>query len=192
MRRLTDAAARRLRAQSGLTMLELLITIVLITLAGGVIVATSDIAVRQFREQTQSADAQLLCSSLSLFVQKEATYAGSLRMDGGTLKFTDHVHDLGPGCSLVCVEEAENAESGRPELNEAAEGRLALKYDDGAYYEAVGTGAYTSRHKELKAKLTTLSYAGGRVQIKIEVLDGKTGNTLAESSFSVKPIAPDG
>lgn len=166
-----SAAAKKLCAQGGLTILELLITLFLVTLAGGIIAATVDLSTRQFNDRTQDADAQLLCSALSLFVQNELIYAEDIASDAGTVKFTDHVYALGSGCSF--------------DVN--TDGRLVLNYS-GNSYEAVGAGSYKGR-KALKVTGLTIAPSGDTVQVTIVVSD-KKGTELATSSFTVKPIAP--
>lgn len=167
-------AGRRLRSQSGLTLVELLITMFLIAIAGAIITATVTQASRQFRQRSQDSDAQLLCSSLSLFVQNELTYAGDISGSGESLTFTDHALNLGKGCAFV--------------IN--ADGRLVVTYAGGKTYEAVGGGAYKGS-KQLRAE-QEIAYAGGKASVKISVygkVDGADA-LLAENEFSVRPIAP--
>ena len=164
---------RKMDSQSGLTLVELLITILLITLAGGVIVATIDLATKQFQELTQDSDAQLLCSALSLYVQNELTYAGDVRTVNGQVTFTDHARNLGTGCYF-----------------DTKDGRLVVHYG-GSEYEAVGTGTYggTRSHKKL-AETHTVTYEGGVATVTIEVRAAGETRVLASNTFLVRPIAP--
>lgn len=168
MRKTAEAAARKLRAKGGLTVLELLVTVLLVTLIGGIITATVDLAAKQFRDRTLESDAQLLCSALSLFVQSELTYAGDMEI-GDSPAFTDHTHNLGPGCSFA--------------INE---GRLVLQYPGGSY-ELVGTGSYRGRNKALTAE-QSIYFDGAKAVVKIDILSD--GKSLASNEFKVQPVAP--
>lgn len=165
---------RKMREQGGLTVLELLVTVLLVTLVGGIIAATVDLAAGQFRDRTQEADAQLLCSALSLFVQSELTYAGDVEMTGGTLTFTDRTHKFGPGCSFAVSDE----------------GHLVLQYPGGSY-EIVGAGSYQGR-KTLKVQPSIKLSGKDKIAVTIAVADANApgGKPLAECSFQVKAVAP--
>lgn len=172
---------RKLGSAGGLTLVELLITVVLVSIAGGIIVATVDLASKQLRTRAQESDAQLLCSALSLFMQNELTYAGDVKLEGGKVTFTDNANGLGKNCTF--------------ETN--GDGHVVMLYSGGSY-DPVGAGDYggESAHKEFKAEQTVEPDDGGdanngeRLKVNVKVRDAKTDAILAESTFRVKPIAP--
>lgn len=163
---------KKLRARGGFTLAETLIVVLLIVLTSGILASTIQLAAQQFRARTQETDAQLLCSSLSLFVQNELTYAGNLAQSGDTLRFTDHLRGFGSGCAFVTTES----------------GRLALEYGAASRFEVVNEGAYGGR-KELREEHTIVYDGAKQVNVTLRVLN-KNGVELAKNVFAVRPIAP--
>ncbi len=173
MRRSNHPAARRagdaLRGNGGFTMVELLVTVVLVAIIGSIITLSVTLALRQFRARTQDSDAQLLCSALALFVQDELTYAGNIVTtevtdEGGATRnevksFTDHARDLGAECSFKVT-------NGQLRL-QFTKNKIVVGEGEGAallnYYDPIGKGAYgldkdgnpTSNNKSLSAGIKT-------------------------------------
>ncbi|MBQ9460161.1 MAG: prepilin-type N-terminal cleavage/methylation domain-containing protein [Oscillospiraceae bacterium] len=164
-------AQKKLRSAGGFTLVELIVVVVIVTIAGGVIAATVDLAVGHYDRLMQQSDAQLLCSSVSLFVQKELTYAGNVQVAGDSVTFTDHANDLGKGCVLA-----------------AADGKIKVSYSGGSF-SPIGDGAYGGARKQLTVDSAFEEKENDCVEVVIKV-NGKSGATLAENTFRVKPVAP--
>ncbi len=155
----------------------MLVAMLLMLLAGGIVTATIQLAARQYRARTQEADAQLLCSALSLFVQNELTYAGDLvsGTENQLAGFTDHVQGFGKNCAFVITDE----------------GHLAVEYG-GNRFEAVGKGAYGGRDT-LRVERSIICDDPDdirQVSVTIQVFDEDGAKPLAENVFSVRPLAP--
>lgn len=166
----------------------MLAVVLLILLTSGILASTIRLATQQLRTRTQEADAQLLCSALSLFVQTELTYAEHLDQSGGALRFTDHVQGFGTGCAFVSLDA-----DGNPTAEDVG-GRLAVEYlrsEGGSgtakYFEAAGAGAYGGG-KNLREQ-HTISYDDARQQVNvtIRVLNDR-GVELAKNEFAVRPL----
>ncbi len=185
-------ARRKLRSRAGFTLAETLVVVLMALLTSGIVASTVHLAATHFRARTQEADAQLLCSSLSLFVQNELTYAGELKTTGADYQlesFTDHVQGFGANCSFV-----DN------------EGRLAVRYNGGDLFEATGAGAYKGSktlteqcrifYNDTPSDITVdlssteqRELAAGTAAVCIEIRD-ENGRPIAVNSFAVRPLAP--
>lgn len=205
--RMARRAAEKLRGHGGLTLVELMITVVLVAIIGGIVTVSITLALNHFRARTQDSDAQLLCSALALFVEDELTYASNIQAkvaeDGSGRNeidsFTDHARDLGSKCRF---------------LVDDTTGHLVLSYGgiDTNIYEPVGAGAYggsvtvppeveggapgtkvVSGNKSLTAGITTDCLADGKVRVTISVFEypkAADASPLTTTEFTVKPISP--
>lgn len=173
-------ARRKLRSHRGFTLAEMLVVVLLVLLVSGIVASTVQLAAKHFRARTQEADAQLLCSALSLFVQNELTYAGEIKTgeNNELVSFTDHVQGFGTDCSFVSAD---------GNGGEAPEGRLAIKYNGGDYFEAASAGSYTG-HKALRER-HEITYENGQANVTIEILD-ENRHPITANSFAVRPLAP--
>ncbi|MBE6069662.1 MAG: type II secretion system protein [Clostridium lundense] len=188
MKMLADAkssTARKFAARSGFTLVEMLAVILLLSLASAVVVSTVDLAARQFRLRTQDSDAQLLCSSLSLFVQNELTFASNIQAKAGedNVTFDEHVYGLGSNCSFSTT--ADSVEDPTK-----TGGKLVL-FDGGTtQIKAVNDASYEGRKKLQESH--TIKWDGQLATVTISIYEGSPDddNLLAENKFKVKPIAP--
>ena len=82
-------AAKR-RGDAGFSLSEMLLCMIIISLAGSAILATMNLGIRQFEARTRESEQRLLCNTLSLAVQEYLTYANAVttRNDGG-VKYLD-------------------------------------------------------------------------------------------------------
>ncbi|MBO4914814.1 MAG: type II secretion system protein [Oscillospiraceae bacterium] len=170
---------RKLKAQGGFTMVELLVTVILITIVGGVITATVNIATQSLKNGSQESDAQLLCSALSVFMQDELTYAGKVNATSGkTVEFTDNARGLGKKCSF----------------RTNGDGHLVMTYYKSGTieeYDPVGAGDYGGKtaHKSFRA-VQEVTIEGKLLKVYVAVIDANSGIEIAENTFYVKPVAP--
>jgi prepilin-type N-terminal cleavage/methylation domain-containing protein len=167
---------KKLRAQCGLTLVEMLITILLMSIAGGIIASVIDLAVKHYDKLMKQSDAQLLCSAVSVFVQNELTYASDIDVDDSKVTFTDHANDLGSGCELAAD----------------TNGHMVVKYSGGV--KSIGDGAYggDASSKDFKA-VPEFSRSGDYIIVTIKIngkVNGVDGTTITENTFSIKPVAP--
>ncbi|MBE6910469.1 MAG: type II secretion system protein [Ruminococcaceae bacterium] len=189
-------SARKLRSRGGFTLAEMMAVVLLISLVGVVVISTVDIASKEFRVTTQDSDAQLLCSSLSLFVQNELTYASDY--DNSTGTFTERVQGFGSGCSFISVD-ADGVPIAAPaEPTEGAPapttvgGYLALICTGSDGFTQVGSVRAVSNASYVGRKNLTethnIVYVDGqkRFDVTITIYDGT--EVVAQNKFSVKPI----
>jgi type II secretory pathway pseudopilin PulG len=173
-------ALKKLRSNGAFTMVELLIVIVIMTIAGIIITGTVDLALKHYDRLMQESDAQLLCSSASVFVQNELTYAGKVTVatDNKSVSFVDHANDLGNNCTLTTTAD------GKILVNYTAEGAAKT-------YSPIGEGSYggDGQHKSLTVTPEFRDVGNGVIGVTITV-NGRNGVQLTENTFRVKPVAP--
>ena len=99
----------RVGAESGFSFVELLAATIIMMLATSLLVQTLTLAYDQFQRQTQVSEAQMLCASLSTYLESELSYAtvtvgeteeGS--SEPGTLKsVSSDAHNMGANIQFV-------------------------------------------------------------------------------------------
>ena len=97
----------------GVTLVELLVTVVLLVLVSGLISLAVDFGVRSFNKSNREAEGQILCATLATSVKDELRYAKNVEgNDLGTLKFFSTNISI-KNCSFSITDESGNpAESG--------------------------------------------------------------------------------
>ena len=74
---------RKLRSKGGFTLTELLTAVAILGLIAAALEVGLPTAVRAYRQVTASAEAQVLCSTLSTAIADELRYAAAPRENGG-------------------------------------------------------------------------------------------------------------
>lgn len=153
----------KLRARRGVTLSELLVALLILSLVGlGASVGISS-AVKVYHQSVTLSDAQMLSSTLSGAVMDELRSARDIRIGTGDklISFTSQTY--GEGVSF----------------SRNQEGRVTL----GGVVLA-GTGIYSG---DLTASLD-ITYSGGSFAVELQVFSG--GQLLRTVNFSVRPLNP--
>ncbi|NLL91053.1 MAG: prepilin-type N-terminal cleavage/methylation domain-containing protein [Ruminococcaceae bacterium] len=97
----------------GVTLVELLVTVVLLTLVTGLISLAIDFGVRSFNKSNRKAEGQILCATLAASIKDELRYAKNVQGDDlGSLKFFSTNISV-KNCSFSIADEGGNpVESG--------------------------------------------------------------------------------
>ncbi|NLB08173.1 MAG: hypothetical protein GX832_00600 [Clostridiales bacterium] len=128
----------------GVTLIELLVTVVLLILVTGIISLAIDLGVRSFNKSNREAEGQILCATLVTAVKNELRYAKNIEGTNlSDLKFFSTNHSL-KNCSFSITDE-----NGDP----AESGFITLSTPEGKY-DLVPKKIYVY---DLKAKFTTAS-----------------------------------
>ena len=155
----------KLRDQKGLTMVELLVTVVIVLLFSGLVAVGADAGVRSFRTSMADAQAQELCSTLTTAISDKLRYC-TVETDN-TVFIQGVGYVKGPANEIFTV----NSDSGQVYLG----GKKFL-----------GTYAYP---EGLKVKEFSVEYDGtkGIFTVAFQIEDRRE-TKLAEADFQVKRI----
>lgn len=154
----------KLRDQKGLTMVELLVTVVIVLLFSGLVAVGTDAGVRSFRTSMADAQAQELCSTLTTALSDKLRYCTVENIPKNRIFFQDVGYVDGTVDSVFSVND-----DGQLELG----GKRFL-----------GKAAYPQR---LKINSFSISFADNTFTVKFQIVN-REGTTMASADFQVKRI----
>lgn len=152
---------KKLRARGGMSLSELLVAILILSLVSlGVAVGVSS-AMRVYQQSVELSDAQTLSSTLATAIMDELRFARDVSVTDNNPSFTSATFGEG----------------------------VSFDVDDNGYVTVggqrlVGTGAYAGY---LQAEKPDITYQNGIFQV-ILTINGKSDNQVREVEFSVVPI----
>lgn len=156
-------ATKRLRGSKGFTLTELLCVTVVLILVSAAMALGITLSTRSFTRSVSSAEAQVLCSTLTTAVSDELRYAGSIQVDGaGQLSF-------------FSKSRGKQSSFGYDEKGQITLGDERLISAASYAYQAVAELA------------VTYDAVRGVFTVTLLVKDGD-GVTLAENQFQVQPL----
>ena len=159
---------KKLRNQNGLTLTEMLCTVIIVLLFSSLVAVGANAAVRSFRISMADSQAQELCSTLTTAISDKLRYCGSVEEseEGGVSKiFIQNVGSVAEKGDTFQVDEDGHVTLGGKKLLSAS--------------------AYP---RGLKAKEVTLTYNRNTdiFGVTIQITDGS--RVLAETEFEVKRL----
>lgn len=162
---------RKLRSERGLTLVELLCTVVILMLLGLMLNTGLQMALRSNQDMTAQSEAQLLLSTLSSALADDLRYATNVEPKAGGELISYDSDSYGSGASLKI-----DPSSGQVLAN----GKRVLP--GGAY----GNGAYEVVPRDGSPdKALDITYADGLFRIKLKVKQ-VNGEISAETEFTVR------
>lgn len=178
-------AVKKLNNKKGVTLIELLVTLVLLVLVTGIITLAIDLGVRSFKKSNREAEGQILCATLATSVKDELRYAKNITgTDLSTLKFFSTNLSL-KNCSFsVMDKDGQSAESGFIMLSTS-------KGVDDLEYDLVPKKTYVY---DLKAKFTEFKRDATQpkptfeVGIQVVAQDGLSQVIISEEKFVVENL----
>lgn len=183
-------AAKKRRAAEGFTLSEMMVTVLILALATTILVTAMGLAGSRYREQLCRSKAQMLCASVSTFVQNELTYAGEIDPSGGVVTFRSNA--LVPGA--VCRFSIRDGEAFEDVTSAAgAYGELYLTWgaDEADRYPVVDAAFYDTDGIRAAMGLDWLESDEHPEQFHVTVRVSDTaGNALTENDFYVSPVSP--
>jgi Tfp pilus assembly protein PilV len=174
----------------GVTLVELLVTVVLLILVTGIITLAIDFGVRSFNKSNREAEGQILCAMLATSVKDELRYAKNIYIEGidegtdfSTLNFYSTNYSL-KNCSFsITGADGLSAESGFIMLSTLNGENELVQYD------LVPKKTYVYG---LKAKFSKFVRDSSQpnpnfiVGIQVMTQDGQI--IIAEEEFAVEPL----
>lgn len=154
---------KKLRNQNGLTLTEMLCTVIIVLLFSSLVAVGANAAVRSFRVSMADSQAQELCSTLTTAISDKLRY---------------------------CTVEADNAVfiQGVGYVEAAADKIFTVNSDSGQVYlggkKFLGTYAYP---EGLKVQDFSVTYKENVFTVQFQIED-RRGTKLAEADFQVKQI----
>lgn len=153
----------KLRDQKGLTMVELLVTVVIVLLFSGLVAVGADAGVRSFRTSMADAQAQELCSTLTTALSDKLRYC-TVENDKNRIFFQDVGYVDGTVDSVFSVN---------------GDGQLELDKK-----RFLGKAAYP---QGLKINSFSISFAGNTFTVSFQIIN-RENTTMASADFQVKRI----
>ena len=154
---------KKLRNQNGLTLTEMLCTVIIVLLFSSLVAVGANAAVRSFRISMADSQAQELCSTLTTAISDKLRYC--------TVETDNKVFIQGVGY-----------------VEGPAENIFAVNSDSGQVYlggkKFLGAYAYPER---LKVQDFSLTYKENVFTVQFQIED-RRGTKLAEADFQVKQI----
>ena len=165
---------KKLRNQNGLTLTEMLCTVIIVLLFSSLVAVGANAAVRSFRISMADSQAQELCSTLTTAISDKLRYSGEV----GQNMFIQGVGttDSGGGGSFAISDDGEVV----IQTTDSEEFRLlgSASYPQGLRVRTTGTGETGFISYSAKTGIFTVSFAIADAQ----------GNILKETCFDVKRI----
>lgn len=167
----------KLKSRKGFTLVELLVTIVVMLLVTEIISMTIQLATRYYTQSVRNSESQTICAALSEAVQDELQYAtkvqplplGTPADENGyyaSYTYYSRARQHGSSCELVCGDD----------------GKIYVRKAD-KDYALVGSETYTYG---MKAELDCRWNKDGYFSVELKVMDGD--QALASQSFDVYPL----
>lgn len=153
----------KLRDQKGLTMVELLVTVVIVLLFSGLVAVGADAGVRSFRTSMADAQAQELCSTLTTALSDKLRYC-TVENDKKRIFFQDVGYVDGTIGDIFSVND-----DGQLELNKK---------------RFLGKAAYP---QGLKINSFSINFADNTFTVKFQIVN-REGTAMASADFQVKRI----
>lgn len=148
----------KLRSRQGMTLTEVLVALLILSLVTVGVAAGVGASVRVYRQATEASDAQMLVSTLSAALMDELRYARDIQSDG---RFTS---DTFGEDSSVGVTDGRITVGGEKLLSDAVYAGLRVKNP------------------------ITVTYAGGVFQVELTVQSGTEDRDVRTASFAVRAL----
>ena len=152
------AICAKLRSRRGMTLTEVLVALLILSLVTVGVAAGVGASVRVYRQATEASDAHMLASTLSTALMDELRYARDIQADGS---FTSDTFGEG---SSVEVSDGRITVGGEKLLSDAAYAGLRVKDS------------------------ITVTYAGGVFHVELTVQSGTEDRDIRTVSFAVRAL----
>jgi len=156
---------KKLRSSRGMTLTELLVALMIVSLIGVAMTVGVNGAVKVYRDSTRLYEAETLCGTILTYLEDEFRFGRNVHEESGEVRFD----------------------------SQAFGNNVAVLVDDDGKIEVGGiqllsSTAYTSGLKVLKDECN-ITYSGGQVTVKIAVGSGlETADTHVEHTVKVAPL----
>ncbi len=156
---------RKLLLHRGMTLTELLIALMVVSLVTVALVMGAVSAAKVYKESTQLFEAETLCGTILTYLEDEFRYGSNIRLDDGLVVFDSQTFGNGVSVSIL-------------------DGKVLIGGN-----QLLGDAAYTSRVKVLSEKDDfNISYDNENEQVIIKVAVGSNKGTYVQHTVRVRPI----
>lgn len=178
----TEAFLRKLRAQSGFSLAEMLVCTIILLLSTTVIMETMSLAASQMQSRTRDSETNLLCGLLAQAAQNRLTCAVDCVTDGSSEGRVVSFRSTADGrpYELCSFEEG------------SRDGEIALVYTDehgnSKQYDLIASANYTGSDGQRLFASLEVFWQDQRFSVELNVAPEQGGEPLASRSFIVYPV----
>ena len=178
----------KLKDKTGFTMVELLVAMLIMLLATGALTMTINLAIKHFYKSVQESEAQVLCATLTEFVEDELSFATV--MTSSPDSWSGGTHNMGNGIAFYTETASSYARVG--DSTGETYGQLVISGDNyaGNFFKAANSASYevgNVRHYDL-AESMSLKWTGNHYEVVIKIVDKDDHSVLSKAEFTVKPV----
>lgn len=166
---------KKTNSQKGFTLLELLVTIVVMLMVTAIIILCVQLSTKYYKQSVKQSESNTICGELSAAIQEELQYATKIQpvdasavdAEGYYTGFTyySRARQHGSNSAIVCDD-----------------GKIYVQ-KGGNNYGIVGSETYTY---DLKADLQCRWHPNGYFRVELKIMS--EGTVLAEETFKVYPL----
>ena len=179
-----------LRNREGFTLTELLIAVLIMTLATAALTSVIILAFRHFYKTIQRTEAQFLCASIAEFVEDELAFSNVSISDSGDVTWSNGTHNMGSNISFY-VKPDGGSYTKVGESSIGTYGRIAISGDNfkDNYFLVASDGLYDVGAQNGYSLLAgmSLKWDGSKYVVEICVVDKDDKSVLSDEKFTVKP-----
>jgi prepilin-type N-terminal cleavage/methylation domain-containing protein len=160
---------KKLRSQKGMTFIELVAAVMIMSLLGLMLQSGIGLAVKSYRRMTADSETQLLLSTATSALTDELRYARDIKTNEDTT-----------------LNDFTSVSFGRhTTLSVSSDGQLMVNADSGSNGKRlIATGAYGNGAYSISLCEITYDSAGGIFHVRLSVSDGESGET--DTEFDVR------
>jgi len=175
---------KKLRSSRGMTLTELLVALMIVSLIGVSLTVGVNGAAQVYRDSTRLYEAETLCGTILTYLEDEFRFARNVRASGGEVYFDSQT--FGPDVKVI-VDTAEDAGASAEEKKN--KGKVFIGKDASSVgalsAKLLSDEAYTSGLKVVESSCTV--GAAGQVTITIAVGSAESG-IYAKHTVEVTPV----
>ncbi len=160
---------KKLRSSRGMTLTELLMALLIVSLIGVALTVGVNSAVKVYRDSTQLYESETLCGTILTCLEDEFRFSRNIRVEGTAVRFDSR--SFGSGVQVL--------------VN--GDGKILIGESEPAGYPLLGNASYTSGLKVLKSEI---AYSDSTGQVTIQIAVGpRDGDVYAQHEVTVAPLA---
>ncbi len=158
---------KKLRSSRGMTLTELLVALMIVSLIGVALTVGVNGAVKVYRDSTRLYEAETLCGTILTYLEDEFRFGRNVRQESGAVRFDSQA--FGNNVKVL-----------------VDDGKILIGENAASGIQLLSSTAYTSGLKVLGDKCD-IGYSGGQVTVKIAV-GSEAAGTCVEHTVKVAPL----
>ena len=179
---LQNCITKKLHSKRGMTLVELLSALLILSLVTGGMAAAVSLGTQQYQKSMRDAEAQVLYSTLMTVLSNELMYTTDIRVDddkgiGNVAQFMSQNYVIEGNLSTLMTDNADGNDYGKLLLGNS-------KNTD-EYMSVLGKASYT---RGLSAKVTKFQYHNSEHYFIVELSIGYQGAPYYTKEFHVRSV----